>query len=105
MNKFFAALAMGAVVLASVPAMATEVIQKNKRFTPDVVTVKKGQSVTFKNDDPFVHNVYSQTPGMAFDIQTQKAGESSVIKFDKVGEADVRCAIHPTMKMKVIVTE
>lgn len=105
MKTVFAALAVCCVAMASNAAMATEVIQKNKRFSQDVVTVKKGESVTFKNADPFVHNVYSQSPGMTFDIQTQKPGESSTITFDKLGEADVRCAIHPTMKMKVIVTE
>jgi plastocyanin len=38
---------------------------------------------------------------MEFDLRTQKVGESSEVKFDKVGESDVQCAIHPQMKMKV----
>lgn len=92
-------------VLSAGSAMAAEVVQKNKRFSSDTITVKKGESVTFVNQDPFVHNVYSQSPGMEFDIQTQMPGQSSTIKFDKAGEAEVRCAIHPTMKMKVQVAE
>lgn len=92
-------------VLSAADALAAEVMQKNKRFSTEAITVKKGETVTFTNQDPFTHNVYSQTPGMEFDIQTQPPGQSSSIKFDKPGEADVRCAIHPTMKMKVQVTE
>lgn len=104
MKKLFAVLAVS-VAFAAHAAGAAEVVQKNKRFSTDALTVKKGEKVTFINQDPFVHNVYSQTPGMEFDIQTQQPGLSTDIKFDKVGDAEVRCAIHPTMKMKVSVTE
>ena len=57
------------------------------------------------NKDPITHNVYSQSTGNAFDVKTQKAGESSDVKFDTVGDADVQCAIHPSMKMRVHVTK
>jgi plastocyanin len=77
------------------------VFQENKKFAQEAVTIKAGQTVTFSNKDPFTHNVFSSTPGMSFELKTQKPGESSDVKFDKAGEADVRCAIHPQMKMKV----
>ena len=77
------------------------VFQENKKFAQEAVTIKPGQTITFANKDPFTHNVFSLTPGMSFELKTQKPGESSDVKFDKVGEADVRCAIHPQMKMKV----
>lgn len=81
------------------------VFQENKKFSTDEVTVKRGQTVTFTNKDPITHNVFSRTSGMAFDLKVQKAGESSDVKFDNVGEADVLCAIHPQMKMKVKVVD
>lgn len=104
MTKFLPLLATTLVLVANTTT-AAELVQKNKRFSADTVTLKKGESITFTNQDPFTHNVYSQSPGMEFDIQTQAPGQSSTIKFDTAGEADVRCAIHPSMKMKVTVTE
>jgi plastocyanin len=77
------------------------VFQEGKKFSAPEVAIKKGDSVTFSNKDAFTHNVFSTTPSMAFDLRTQKAGESSEVKFDNAGEADVQCAIHPQMKMKV----
>jgi len=96
------------VLIASVVvayADGVTIIQEGKKFSETTVTIKRGQSVTFDNKDPITHNVYSQTPGMAFDLKTQHPGESSTVTFDNAGTADVQCAIHPQMKMKVVVTE
>ena len=79
--------------------------QSNKKFDPDTLMVKKGQTVTFENHDPFSHNVYSTTPGLAFDLRTQSPGKSSDVTFDKSGEVQVQCAIHPTMKMTIKVVD
>jgi plastocyanin len=38
-------------------------------------------------------------------LKTQKPGESTDVKFDTVGDADVQCAIHPSMKLRVHVTK
>jgi plastocyanin len=59
------------------------------------VSVKPGDTVTFTNKDPATQNVYSDTSGMAFDLKQQKAGESTTIAFQTVGEAVVHCATHP----------
>ncbi len=59
------------------------------------------QGAVVTNHDPFAHNVFSQTPGMSFDLRTQKPGHSSEVQFDNVGVADVQCAIHPQMRMRV----
>lgn len=79
------------------------VVQQGKKFAPASVTVKKDDTVVFTNQDPVTHNVYSQTPGMAFDLRTQKPGAASAVTFERAGTAEVRCAIHPQMKMTVIV--
>lgn len=81
------------------------VFQEGKKFSEAEITIKRGESVTFTNKDPVTHNVFSSTPGMAFDLKTQKPGESSIVTFDNVGEAIVMCAIHPQMKMKINVVE
>jgi plastocyanin len=84
-------------------AAASPVFQEDKKFSTDEVTISKGDTVTFTNKDEFTHNVYSTTPGMSFELKTQKPGDTSEVKFDRAGVAEVRCAIHPQMKMKVIV--
>ena len=94
-----------ALTAAAAYAEGATVYQEDKKFSDPEVTIKAGQSVVFANKDPFTHNVYSKTPGMSFDLRTQKAGESSEVKFDHAGESDVQCAIHPQMKMKIKVTE
>jgi len=86
-------------------AEGATVYQEDKKFSDPEVTIKAGQSVIFANKDPITHNVYSKTPGMSFDLKTQKPGETSEVKFDHVGESEVQCAIHPQMKMKIKVTE
>jgi plastocyanin len=96
-------LAAVAFVLLSALAYADglTVYQENKKFSESEVTVKQGQSVTFTNHDTVTHNVFSSTSGMEFDLRTQQPGQSSTVTFDHVGEAEVMCAIHPQMKMKV----
>lgn len=96
-------LAILVIAATAAPALADSVTvyQEGKKFSETEVTVKAGETVTFTNKDPITHNVYSSTPGMSFDLKTQKAGESTTITFDHPGEADVHCAIHPQMSMKV----
>jgi plastocyanin len=98
-------LSAALLITAAVPGHAHDVVlyQEGKKFSEAEVIVKVGETVTFTNKDPITHNVYSSTPGMAFDLKQQKPDESTTITFDHVGEATVQCAIHPLMKMKVTV--
>jgi plastocyanin len=93
----------GLMIAALAPAHAADVTvyQEGKKFSESAVTIKAGDTVTFMNKDLVTHNVYSTTPGMAFDLKQQKPGASTTITFDHVGEATVQCAIHPLMKMQV----
>jgi plastocyanin len=79
-----------------------EVIQKDRAFSQVDITVKPGDTITFKNTDDITHNVFSMTPGMEFDLRRQAPGATSTVPFPKEGTAEVRCSIHP--KMKLIVT-
>lgn len=88
---------------ASVFAADHEVIQKDRSFSQAEITVKPGDSVTFKNSDDITHNVFSMTPGMEFDLRRQAPGASSTVPFNKEGVSEVRCSIHPKMKLMVTV--
>lgn len=94
-----------AAPIAVFAAAEHTVTQKNKAFSQPEITVKAGESITFSNDDEVVHNVFSSTKGLEFDLKTQQPGGSSTIKFDKPGQLEVRCAIHPKMKLKVNVKD
>jgi len=91
--------------MASAWADDVTVYQEGRKFSAAEVTIRRGQSVTFANKDPITHNVFSSTPGHEFDLKAQKPGASSEVVFDKSGEVDVHCAIHPLMKMKIKVVE
>jgi plastocyanin len=99
---FVLSAVVGAVSSYAFAATHT-VIQSDKKFSVAEMTISKGDVVTFKNEDSFTHNVYSRSPGIAFELKVQKPGETSDIKFDREGTGEVRCAIHPQMKLKLTV--
>lgn len=84
-------------------AAESVVSQKNKKFEPLALTIKVGDSVNFKNDDSFNHNVFSLSDTKTFDLGSYPGGASKSIVFDKAGTVDVECAIHPEMKMTITV--
>ena len=92
-------------LLLTAAAWAAEhaVIQKDREFSQTQLTVKPGDSVVFKNSDSVTHNVFSTTPGLEFDIRRQAPGGSSTVPFTKEGTVEVRCSIHPKMKLLISV--
>jgi plastocyanin len=100
---FAVAFLAGAVVAAM--AAEQSVSQKGKVFSVTDVTVKKGDTLLFVNDDNVAHTIYSTSPGNEFDLGAQAPGTSIPVTFDKSGDIAIMCAIHPLMKMKVKVTE
>ena len=87
----------------AVSAQQVTVTQKGKEFSEKSVTVKVGEEITFINDDSVAHNVYSRVGTQKTDLGLQKPGAEGVLSFDKAGKYRVRCAIHPKMKMTVVV--
>jgi plastocyanin len=77
--------------------------QKDREFSQADITIKPGEKVVFKNDDEVTHNVFSTSKANAFTIKVQKPGESSTVDFAEEGVTEVRCAIHPKMKLNVTV--
>ena len=76
--------------------------QDERAFSVQEITIKPGDSVTFTNCDSVTHNVFSTSPANPFTIKIQKPGEATAVVFTNSGVTEVRCAIHP--RMKVIVT-
>jgi len=85
---------------------ATEVIhQQGRAFSIESVTVKKGEVLTFLNDDSVPHNIMSTSKGNEFNLGSQSPGSSTDVTFKEPGDVQVICAIHPRMKMTVKVTD
>ncbi len=82
-----------------------EVGQLNKEFTQSTLKIKVGDSVKFKNEDTFFHNVFSLSDSKTFDLGSYPQGESKTVVFDASGEVEIECAIHPSMQMVIEVTD
>jgi len=88
--------------LTVVFAEETHVVkQEDRSFSQTEITVKPGDKLVFTNSDAVTHNVFSKSEANAFDIRVQKPGEASVVEFKQEGDTEVRCAIHPRMKIIV----
>ena len=85
---------------------ATEVIhQQGRAFSAENVTIKKGDPLTFLNDDSVPHNIMSSSKGNEFNLGSQSPGSSTDVVFKEAGDVTVICAIHPRMKMAVKVVD
>lgn len=95
------------LLVGVVGAQAAEhtVGQLNKQFTTEEITIKKGDVVQFRNQDPFFHNVFSLSDSKFFDLGSYPEGESRGVTFEDAGEIEVECAIHPSMKLKIHVAD
>ena len=95
------------IVVLSMPAFAGDqtVGQAKKAFTVGVLKAKVGDTITFRNDDEFAHNVFSLSDAQSFDLGSYKKGEVRTVKLTAPGTIEVECAIHPEMKMKIEVSK
>ena len=75
--------------------------QKDKAFSEKEITIHPGESITFKNDDSVAHNVFSSSPGFEFNLKNQAPGAEATQTFNQEGDCEIRCAIHPKMKLIV----
>lgn len=92
----------GSLAIATAHAVTIEVGQKDKTFAPDTVTAAVGSVIHIKNDDEVVHNIMVTPPGDATkNTGIQKPGENMGIVLDKLGDYQVKCGIHPKMKLTI----
>jgi plastocyanin len=81
------------------------ITQKGRVFSSESVTIKKGEALTFVNDDTVPHNIISTSTGNEFNLGSQPPGAATDVTFKQAGDVQVICAIHPRMKMTVNVTD
>jgi plastocyanin len=78
--------------------------QLDRRFTPDLVVVPVGATVSFPNMDPIFHNIFSLSKPKSFDLGSYDKSESRSVVFSKPGVVYVYCHLHPNMEATIVVT-
>ncbi len=95
----------GASAAASGQPVQTNKVEmaKSYKFSPAVIQVTAGTTVTWNNDDNFTHDV-RLLDGSNWKSKPLAPGDSTTYTFDKPGEYNYDCSFHPQdMKGKVIV--
>lgn len=95
--------ASGEIPLPAGPAVMD---QYAKQFVPSTLYVRVGQPVEFRNTEDMGHNVTVTRRGTGanvFNVETDPQ-EKHVHTFDRVGQYDVTCSVHPGMQATVIAT-
>jgi len=90
--------------LASAPSPTPQMEQQNRRFSPDLIVIPAGSTVSFPNFDPIFHNVFSLSKPKSFDLGNYPKGQSRMVTFAKTGIVAVYCHLHPNMAGTIIVT-
>ncbi len=100
---FAASLFAGWSLSALASSDSLSVQQKGTLFLPGTLEVQTGAVIRITNDDPFVHHVYVESPGFAYDSGEQRPGHVIAVRMDKAGKHVLQCAIHLKMKLHVTV--
>ena len=102
-----AALALAALALvvagdgrAADPAVTTVTID-GFAFKPDVVTVKAGATIVWRNTDPVPHTATAKEAGLDSGAIPANASYRFVAK--KKGRFAYECTFHPIMKGEIVV--
>jgi plastocyanin len=92
------------------PAEPISMHQRDLTFSPHVLPILNGSTVSFPNDDPVLHNVFTpDSIGRNFDLGTYPPGTTRLYQFDNpcsiVCDAVMLCNIHPDMEAYVVVLQ
>jgi plastocyanin len=97
-RTFSFVLMIGLVAANTAFAEDHVVVQQGRAFHPGEITINRGETLTFTNSDEFIHQVYAE--GL-FDSDEKSPGQNLTESFTQSGTFEVRCHIHPKMKLVV----
>ena len=95
----FLLLVAGAELAAA--AATHRIVQKGRAFGVGEITIARGDTLLFTNEDEFLHQIYVASGGMTFDSNEQAPGQTIDVNFPSAGTFAVRCHIHPKMLLTV----
>lgn len=101
-------MVLGALTLSSCGAGGATVTLKDLSFVPDVVTIKKGEAVTWNNEDRRSRQIMSGAPPVMTDdfmSPVIETGQSWSHTFDQAGEFPYHDMKIPNQLGRVIVED
>jgi plastocyanin len=96
----FSAAGGGGCHMGTTQGKGTDVEIADACFTPTILRIDPGQSVTWTNTDPIVHNITANSWGHFDDLVR---GDSFTATFDEAGVYPYACTYHPGMSGAVVV--
>ena len=78
---------------------------RNLAYSREKITIKKGSTITWTNEDSMAHTVTSMSSSDSFDSGTLEKGQTFSKTFNNVGTFDYVCSFHSSMKAEVVVVE
>jgi len=94
---------LGSLGFALGSGVEVNISQKGRAFMPASIEVDKGDTLSIHNDDEYIHQVFVSSPSFSFDSGEQGIGQTVNITFPVSGTFQVLCAIHPKMRLDVVV--
>lgn len=87
------------------PSATDKVSIKDFAFSPASITVTKGTTVTWTNNDTTAHTVVENDGKDGPNSSDVKPGDSYTFTFSQAGTYQYHCSLHPQMTGTVTVTE
>jgi plastocyanin len=86
-----------------VPALrSASIAMRGREFIPHVRVIRAGGTVSFPNQDPFSHNVFSSVEHREFDLGLYRRGVTRSATFAHPGVHPIYCNIHSKMVSFVV---
>jgi plastocyanin len=79
------------------PAATFTMTTRGKALIPHVLAIPVGSTVSFPNEDPISHNLFSLSSANSFDLGIYRAGAGKSHTFTTPGIVNVYCNVHPQM--------
>jgi plastocyanin len=78
------------------------IAMRGREFLPHTAVIRSGGAVKFPNQDPFSHNVFSNSEPVAFDLGLYRRGVTRSASFARPGVYPIYCNIHAKMVSYVV---
>jgi plastocyanin len=95
------AIRLFALPLCAATSQSTTIVQANRAFAISAISIARGETLRFSNEDGFTHQIYIETPQFTFESDEQEPGQTVSVTFPASGHFAVHCHIHPKMHLDV----
>ena len=96
-------VAVASPAAAALAGKVVTVSQVGRAFAVAKISIARGDTIRFTNDDQFDHEIYVDSPSFKFESAEQAPGANADVLFTTSGTFDVQCQIHPRMHLAVTV--